>query len=146
MKNLLSEAKVNQEQLELAFGYHKLLKDSSLYYAYSGATLVNHYFFNGLGGVLVMNSAYNTGIQTGTISELSLEEIQSINQLYTFQDGYNDYQKLMLSEFISMDFTEEEEDINRILRFLSLTMTDVVNMEENLITLYKEIPKKLDQP
>lgn len=138
--NLLLEVQTNREQLNAVINYHEMLRDSSRHYAYSGQKLTNHDFFNGLMGQNLSNSAYETGIQTGTINELPLGEIQTINQLYTFQETYNDYGTLMLSKFLSLDFTEKEEDLQRILRFLALTMTDMVNMETHLISLYEKLP------
>ena len=81
-------------------------------------------------------SAFETGIQTGIINELSIDKIQALNTTYTHQDSYNEFGMLMLQGLITMDFDESKESIEKIFRYLSISMTDVVIKEEDLLKQY----------
>lgn len=88
------------------------------------------------------NSAFHTGIQTGIINELPIETIQSLNAVYTFQDDFNEFGNMIMSELITKDRVNDEER-RKIARFLALTMTDVVIQEKELIEQYDFIKSQL---
>ena len=142
LQNLKHEIESNQESLEAIVGYHVLLRDSSRYYSNPEVPAHKPAFFKGTRVIKLTNSAYQTGLQTGVINELPLNQIQRLNKLYTFQEDYNEFVDLLMLTLIQKDFTEKEEDIRSILRFLALTMTDIVIKEEDLITGY-QLPVEL---
>ena len=45
---------------------------------------------------------------------------------------------MLMNSLIDKDFSENESDMKKIARFLSITMTDVVIQEQDLIAKYKE--------
>lgn len=142
---LLAEIQLNKQHLEGVIDYHRIVKDSSRYFANPQNPVRKPNFFQGTRMTKLSNSAYMTGIQTGTINEFTIAEIQYLNQVYTLQNVYNDYGNLILSNLISLDFSEKEEDIRRIARFLETTMVDVVVMEEALIKQYDKLQGKLSK-
>ena len=137
LQNLKSEIMSNQERLEAVLGYHILLRDSSRYYSDPEIPVGRPAFFKGTRVVKLSNSAYQTGIQTGVLNELSLDHIQRLNKLYTFQEDYNEFVDMLMLTLINKDFSEKEEDVRSITRLLALTMTDIVIKEEDLITGYQ---------
>ncbi len=139
IENILSEIATNKQKIEAVAGYHVMVRDSSRHYAYAQSEIKKPTFFQGTRVLPLTSSAYNTGIQTGIINELPLDQIQVLNQLYTFQDGYNDYSNIMMSGLVSKRFSDKEEDIRDIAMYLSLTMTDVVFKERDLLREYEKV-------
>lgn len=133
----------NQERLEGIVDYHTMVRDSSQIYSDPSFPIKKANFFRGTRVSKLVSSAYETGIQTGVINELSLDELQAINSLYTFQKDYNAYGGIILSSLINKDFSSEEEDMRKVARFLYVTMTDVVALENGLIGAFKETKGKL---
>lgn len=84
--SMLSEIETNQQNLAKLIDYHRMLLDSSRFYAKSEISLQQSNFIKGTRMTKLPNSAYNTGIQTGIINELPITTIQLINRLYTFQN------------------------------------------------------------
>lgn len=145
INNLLSEIETNENKLKSVFDYHKMVRDSSRFYSSSENEIRSPAFFEGTRTMKLTNSAYNTGIQTGIINELAIDKIQAINQLYTFQNDYNEFGNLMTASLINKDFSDNAEDVRKIARFLSVTMTDIVIKENDLIERYNLIKNKLKE-
>ncbi|NHF61351.1 hypothetical protein FK220_018500 [Flavobacteriaceae bacterium TP-CH-4] len=142
-QNLLSEINSNQSKLEKVIDYHKMLQDSSRYYSQPQSDIQNAHFFQGTQVLTLANSAYETGIQTGIINELPIDDIQAINQLYTLQNDYNDFGNLLMSGLLAKDFSDRAEDRRGIARFLSVSMTDVVIKETDLLETYGLVKERL---
>ena len=90
-------------------------------------------------------SAYETGIQTGLLNKLPLQQIQKITDVYTFQESYNDFGTLLLSGLLTMDFLEDEQSMQKIWRYLSISMTDVVIKEEFLLKEYEKVLREINE-
>lgn len=144
ISNLRSEIETNRELLESIIDYHIMLRDSSQFYSESKTNIKKPGFFQGTRIMKLNSSAYNTGIQTGIINELSIDIIQIINQLYTYQEEYDEFGNMMMSSFINMNFSDNEEDLKKIARFLGITMTDIVIKETGLIEGYESLLNTLD--
>jgi hypothetical protein len=93
----------------------------------------------------LVNSAYLKGIQTGTINELPINTIQSLNQIYTLQEDYNDFGNVLLAGLINKEFSEKEEDIKKIVRYLSVSMSDIVIKEDGLLYSYNNVLNLLNR-
>jgi hypothetical protein len=141
--NIQMEIETNKRIIENVIDYHKMLRDSSRYYA--NAEIINKRpaFFQGTRTQQFSSSAYNTGIQTGVINELPLSKIQLLNNVYNYQDFCNEYSKMLMNGLITLDFSDNPDGIKKIARYLSLTMTDIVIQEEHLLELYGETIKVL---
>jgi hypothetical protein len=132
VNNVLVEIANNQDAIEQTRGYHQMLRDSSMHYANPETAIKKPDFYQGTRVLKLSVSAYQTGIQTGIINELNIDQIQGMNQLYTHIAEYNQYANTMMASLIEKDFTNDPEDIRKIARFLSVTLSDVVSMEEHL--------------
>ena len=115
-----------------------MLRDSSRYYVNSDSSTTAP-FFRGINTPSLVNSAYETGIQTGLINELSLDEIQSLNRVYRTQNSIDDFSKMMISGLINMDLKHDEESTKKLLNFLAITMEDVITFENQLIDNYNQV-------
>lgn len=145
-KNIKNEIEINTDKLQNVIDYHKMLKDSSRFYFNNFSNkpvdkLLD--FFKGIQTSTLIESAYNTGNQTGIISELEMNKIQNLNQLYAYQKEYNEYIKMTLSSLINSDFEDNEKSVKKILQFISITMTDIIIKEELLITEYNKVRNEI---
>jgi len=146
LESLIAEIETNQTQIEKVYDYHVMLKDSVQYHVAQSykkdenKSLRKPKFFKGIRMFPLMDSAYETGIQTGLINGLSLEQIQKINQVYTLQEFYNGYHDKMMAGFMSQD---PLKDIDKMVRFLAISMTDVVLRERELKSQYIELLEEL---
>ncbi|MCR9182520.1 MAG: hypothetical protein NXH73_06310 [Flavobacteriaceae bacterium] len=141
--NISLEIETNKRIIEGVIEYHKMLRDSSRYYANLDIYNKKPTFFQGTRTQQLSSSAYSTGIQTGIINELPLKKIQTLNNLYNFQDYSNEFGKMLMNGLINMDFSDTSEGIKKIASFLSITMTDIVIQEQHLLELYEETNKIL---
>lgn len=142
-QNLLSEVEMNETKLKYVVEYHEMLRDSSRIFASADNGAARPRFFKGTRIMKLNSSAYDTGIQTGVINELSIDKIQALNNLYTLQGDYNEFSVIMMSSLINKDFSDREEDMKKIARFLSITMTDIVIKENDLLQGYEDIKQIL---
>ena len=102
-------------------------------------------FFKGTRTATLVNSAFGTGIQTGLINSLKFEEIQNINDTYTLQSAYKDFNNLILSGLImTIDFKENVNGDRKFYGFLAVTMTDIVVQEQKLIQNYDELLEEIE--
>jgi hypothetical protein len=146
IENIKMEIETNKSTIERVIDYHKMLRDSTRYYSNAETVSTMPTFFQGTRTQQFSSSAYNTGIQTGIINELPLNNIQLLNKVYNFQEFSNDYSKMLMNGLITMDFSEDQASLKRIANYLSVTMTDIVIQEERLLELYDETLKNLNSP
>lgn len=148
VQNLIAEIESNKSRIDNVYDYHVMLKDSVQHYVARSykddqvKTPTKPKFFKGIRMFPLMDSAYDTGIQTGLINGLSLEQIQKINQVYTLQKFYNGYHDNMMTGFMNQD---PLKDLDRMVRFLAVSMTDVVLREQELRAQYEELLNELQK-
>lgn len=126
-QNIVAEIQSNKKKITEVLEYHIMVRDSSRYYRSITEFTQMPTFFKGTRSITLINSAFDTGIQTGLINSLEFQEIQSINNVYTMQSAYKDYNNLLLSGLITIQFQESKEIIRKFYGFLADTMTDVVS-------------------
>lgn len=146
VNNIKNEIEINNDKLQNVIDYHKMLKDSSRFYLSNFSSKPTNKlldFFKGIQTSTLIESAYNTGNQTGIISEFEMNKIQSLNQLYAYQKEYNEYINMTLSGLINSSFEDDEKSTKKILQFISITMTDIIIKEELLISEYHRVQNEL---
>ncbi len=139
------EVTQNLERLKPNFEYHKNFKDDLVSITESDEPFQSfkEYKMQGLRPGFVSKSAYQTGVQTGIIQEFDLDMIQNINNLYTFQSKYDEYNKSLLAGFINKNIPQNDDEVVTVAANLIMSMNDVIISEENLITFYTELLKRL---
>lgn len=124
-------------KIERVLDYHIMLSDSSAYYLLlPPEKLERPSFFRGIQMPRLMNSAFLTGVQTVILNDLPVHKIQALNQLYSFQDIYNDLNNMIISGLLNMNFTSNPDDLYRITIFINTTMNDVTELERALLEFY----------
>ena len=143
VENILSEIEFNEKRIKNVVDYHQMLRDSSDVYSNSIEKNQRPPYFKGTRVVKLTNSAYNTGNQTGIINELPMKQIQILNKLYTYQNDYNDFGNMLLNALVNKDFTKRNKEMGEVVRFLSVTMTDIVIKERDLLEGFKMVEMEL---
>ncbi len=138
VQNIIAEVRNNQANINSVVTYHEMLRDSSGYYSALNTSKIPT-FFKGVNTSNLANSAFETGIQTGLLNELPIDKIQLLNRVYTAQKSYDNFCNLLLSGLISLDFSENEASIKKLLQYLSISMSDVSYKERKLLKDYEEV-------
>jgi len=76
--NIKNEIEINNDKLQSVIDYHKILRDSSRFYLSNSSIkplTKPPNFFRGIQTSTLIESAYNTGNQTGIISEFEMNKI-----------------------------------------------------------------------
>lgn len=134
---IATEIRANRERINRVLDYHNVLRDSSAYLAQATGEISKPAFFKGTQVFKLPSSAYQTGIQTGTINELSLSDIQTLNNLYNWQESYNELAVILLDGFLSKDYTDQSDDIRKLAMYLAIAMGDVISLENDLLAGYE---------
>lgn len=141
---LYAELQENKTRIEATTDYHQMLVDSTRYYQGKSINASDIKFFKGLNPVNLSTSSYESAVQTGLISEMNLEEVRAINQIYDRQESYNEFNRMMLSGLMNMDFSNPDE-VQRILRYVSIAMYDATLKEADLLKQYPTVLERLEQ-
>ncbi|MBR9920255.1 MAG: hypothetical protein GYB31_05390 [Bacteroidetes bacterium] len=134
-QTIQEELKSNQSKIEAVLEYHIMLRDSAR--SNTQASLKGRPdYFKGTRLANLTSSAYETGMQTGIINEMPLDQLQELNQVYTVQEFYQEFSNILMSGLMTMDFTENNENFRKINNFLAVSMTDIVIQERQLLEHY----------
>jgi len=144
---LAKEITQNRDNLKPTYEYHQKLKEDfdTLRNSDDPFQSFSEYELRGIRPGFVSSSAYKTGLQTGIIHQFDLDWIIAINNLYTYQEKYDDYNKSLLDGFISQKIPEDSEEVVSIASNLIMSMNDVLIYEKNLIKYYEELQGNLNQ-
>lgn len=147
--NIVAEIESNKTKISEVLEYHIMLRDSSQFYQKTIDIDIKKTppYFKGTRTMTLINSAFDTGIQTGLINRLKFEEIQAINNIYTRQSAYKNFNNLILSGLMTLmttDFQENDKGEKKFYSYLAMTMTDVVIQENRLIQNYEELLEKIE--
>ena len=146
-KNIVAEIKSNKSKISDVLDYHIMVRDSSRFIQNTDDIEMKTIppFFKGTRTVTLVNGAFDTGIQTGLINSLKFEEIQDINNIYTMQSAYKDFNQLILSNLMmKIDVKENDNGDRKFYGFLAVTMTDIVLQEKRLIQNYEKLLEEID--
>ena len=100
-------------------------------------------FWKGLNIPRLQESSFQTAIQTGISKDMNIELLESLNELYTFQETYNEFGKTASSALHDKDFSDVK-NFKRISVFLHMVMTDLYYFEIGLDSLFKSSLTKID--
>ncbi len=144
LATISSEIQNNQARVSRVIDYHKMLRDTARYYLQQQQlSQFKPTFFRGVNTLTLSNSAFETGTQTGLINNIELDQLQALNNVYTQQRAYENFSNILLTGVINMDFNMSQESARRMLMFLTISMTDIVIKEEQLLQSYKSAQQAL---
>ncbi|NND88558.1 MAG: hypothetical protein HKM28_04855 [Flavobacteriaceae bacterium] len=146
LTNIATEIRDNQQRITKRIDYPRMLRDTTRHYLREeNLTDYKPSFFRGLNTISFLNSAFETGVQTGLINDLSIDKLQTLNTTYRQQRSYDEFANIILSGMFSLDFEPSEKATRRILLFLSISMTDIVIKEEQLLESYEKALSLLEE-
>ena len=100
-------------------------------------------FWRGMRTPRLQDAAFQTNVQSGIGKEFNPELLKSLNNLYTYQDSYNDFTARSSQIFFSSDFTDLK-NFDRIMATVGMTMNDLFYFERELMDLYDHNLKQID--
>ena len=145
--NLLkNEINTNKERIESVQEYHIMVRDTLNVLKMPdkedeiSKTLS---FWRGMRTPRLQNAAFQTSIQSGINREMNPELVQELNNLYTFQDSYNQFIGKSADIFFNADFTDVR-NLKKIMASVGITMNDLYYYEVGLIKEFDNCLQKLD--
>jgi len=145
--NLLkNEINTNKERIENVQEYHIMVRDTLKVLKMPdkedeiSKTLS---FWRGMRTPRLQNAAFQTSIQSGINREMNPELVQELNNLYTYQDSYNQFIGKSSDIFFNADFTDVR-NLKKIMASVGITMNDLYYYEVGLIKEFDNCLQKLD--
>lgn len=124
----------NQEQISNVYDYHIMVRDTlKVIQTPKNETEASQAFkfWRGLRIFRLRDAAFQTSIQSGISKDLDANLMESLNDLYTLQEAYNDYGKTAGQALYNKDFTNLE-NFPGIATFLNMVMVDLYYSESEL--------------
>lgn len=137
-ERIWNEINENRTVLEQVLPYHKMLMDSSnaLLISWDGNSIPEKpNYWRGFSTSKLKESAYQTALLTGALTNFSVEEIEIISKIYTKQSGFNDFITQSIHNLSNKDMTKEEERIS-VISFINMATTDLFYIENELLIYY----------
>lgn len=143
---LKEEIQSNKKSIEKVRDYHIMVRDTikameSPETEKNIDTTLN--FWRGMQTPRLQNAAFQTSIQSGIGKEFNPELLKSINQLYTYQDSYNEFSSQAIQIFYNSDFTDFKQ-YNKIMVAIEMTMSDLYYFERELSEMFDYNLKQID--
>lgn len=143
VSNIKAEITENKNRVLDVLPYHEMLRDSMGHALRSGEPITGRSpFFKGVRTTTFVNSAFETGVQTGLLNKMSLDQLQTLTDLYAQQRSYEDFTMQMMAGMLSMNWDGSAS--RQLYTFLGISMTDVVIKEGRLLESYEEALANFD--
>ena len=143
---LKDEINANQNMINSVKEYHIMVRDTLADMELSKTEIEksrNLGFWQGMRTPRLQNAAFQTSIQSGISKELNQILLKSLNHLYTFQEGYNDFTSQATQIFFNADFTDQNK-LNKLMATIKITMNDLYFYEKELSKIYDRTLRSID--
>lgn len=146
IKMIKDEIKTNQESIKLVKDYHIMVRDTiKKIDAPKTEKDVEKAlgFWRGMNTPRLQNSAFQTSIQSGIGKEVNPKVLKLLNNLYTQQDGYNEFNSQSSQIFFNADFSNIKS-FSKIMASVQVAMNDLYYLERGLIQDYNKTLQVID--
>jgi hypothetical protein len=146
LERIKSEILANQEKIKGVADYHVMVRDTldKLEMPTSEKEAKSTFgFWRGLQIPRLQMASFQTAIQTGASKDINVELLEALNELYTFQDAYNEFAKTASQSLYEKDFSSAES-FPKINVFLYMVMSDLYYFELQLNSLFTTSLTKID--
>lgn len=146
LQSLENEINANKKHIQVVFNYHKMIRDSLKHVDRSNLASSNQKFLSFWQGHRIFrlrNSSFQTAIQSGIMKELDLNLSESLNNLYTSIQFYNDYGQTVNQGIYAINRTTQE-GMMQMLNIISMVMEDVYYAESELLNGFDENLVKIE--
>ncbi|WP_435413439.1 hypothetical protein [Psychroserpens mesophilus] len=100
-------------------------------------------FWRGMNTPRLRNAAFQTSIQSGMNREFNPVMLNTLNNLYTYQDSYNEFNTQSSQIFFNADFTDAN-NFAKTMAKVQMTMTDLFYYERELSDIYNHCITQID--
>ena len=100
-------------------------------------------FWRGMQTPRLQNAAFQTSVQSGIGKEFNPGLLKNLNNLYTYQDSYNEFNTQATQIFFNADFSDITE-FNRIMASIEITMNDLYWYEKELTEMFDYNLRQID--
>ncbi|MFL0354002.1 hypothetical protein [Xanthomarina sp. GH4-25] len=131
---LKDEIVTNRTMIDNVKDYHIMVRDTLQKFDFTKSEIEiskRFGFWKGVRTPRLQDAAFQTSIQTGVSKELNPKLLQALNNLYTYQDSYNNFTSQSTQIFFNADFTDKKS-IERTLTLVKMTMSDLYYYEKGL--------------
>lgn len=133
--SLKKELEVNSDQIKNTFKYHNVIRDTINKIDISKVDFKNKSSFGFWRGHQVFplrNSSFQTAIQSGILKDLDITLSESLNNLYTQVQFYNDFSQTVNNGVLNIDI-ETEKGFQKMFNLIKILMEDIHYMESKLL-------------
>lgn len=100
-------------------------------------------FWRGMRTPRLQNAAFQTSIQSGIGRNLNPVLLKALNNLYAYQDSYNDFTSQSAQIFFNTDFTDFK-NFGKTMASVQMVMNDLYYYEKGLLESYENGLKQID--
>ncbi len=100
-------------------------------------------FWKGMRTPRLQDAAFQTSIQSGIGKEFDPELLKNLNNLYTYQDSYNNFTNQSAQIFFNADFTDVTS-FGKMMASVQMTMNDLYFFEREFDNLFENTLTKID--
>jgi hypothetical protein len=146
LERIKNEILANQKKIDLVNSYHLMVKDTleNIHLPKTDEETKSALsFWKGLNIPRLQESSFQTAIQTGISKDMDVDLLESLNELYTFQETYNEFGKTASSALYDKDFSSVN-NFKQIAVFLHMVMSDLYYFEIGLNSRFKASLTKID--
>lgn len=134
---LKDEITTNKKAIEGVRDYHIMIKDTlkKIELPKTEQELNQSFsFWRGMQTRRLQNAAFQTSIQSGINKEFNPKLLRALNNLYTYQDSYNDFNAASSQIFFNADFSNVNS-FGKIISSIQITMNDLYYFEMELLEM-----------
>ncbi|WP_367182385.1 DUF6090 family protein [Winogradskyella sp.] len=135
LTSIKKEIQANKEHIEAVFPYHNMLRDTlrTLDTETMKTTKTNPLgFWKGHRIFRLRTASFQTAVQSGLMKDFDLELSESLNNLYTSVQFYNDFGQTVSNGIFEINQTTEEGTLH-MFNFVKMIMEDVHYAESELL-------------
>lgn len=100
-------------------------------------------FWRGMRTPRLRDAAFQTSIQAGVSKEFNPTLLNTLNNLYTYQESYNAFNTQSIQIFFNADFTDAKS-FGKTMAKVQMTMNDLYYYEKELTELFDYNLKQID--
>ncbi|WP_179343874.1 hypothetical protein [Winogradskyella ursingii] len=145
--NLLKdEIKTNKKSILSVKDYHIMIKDTlpKIDMSKNEKDIKKALgFWSGMRTPRLRDAAFQTSIQSGVSKEFNPVLLNSLNNLYTYQESYNEFTSQSTQIFFNTDLTDPKS-FGKILASVQIMMNDLFYYERELTESYDFCLKQID--
>lgn len=141
LKSIASELNFNKKELKSSIDYYTLLRDSTSFLISEKKEFQSFSFWKGLNPPLLRNSAYQTGINTGVLSNINIQLLEQLSNTYNIQADLKEQTQMYVNSVTNKIGTSDFNNKKYMEILFNFSFDQIVTEEQLLKEL--ELTNKL---